>query len=172
MVSPNLLKIRGPDEKSRQTDNIDAVLRPVAQALVVTPIMGAPPPPWIQPSLAAGWATSLAPLALPAYHKDCLGYVHLQGVVTDTTGAPNAGLILTLPMGYRPKQLHLIPGGAATYTVLLLSPDGTLVPATGLPIAANSFVSFDFIFLPEASGASFNASAGGGSSGGGVRPAP
>ena len=82
MAASNFPILRGLDaQQSRTQDNVSQVLTPVAKALQNTPIMGAPPPSWILPSLLNGYASFGLGTAAPAFHRDALGYVHLKGLL-------------------------------------------------------------------------------------------
>jgi len=102
-------KLRGEAHDARTTDNVSAVLNPLAAAVGATPIMGAAPPSWIRPDPVAGFVqlTSIAVgfgVQQTAYHRDALGYTWLKVALTTAAGsAPNAPLF-TLISGYRPEE--------------------------------------------------------------------
>jgi hypothetical protein len=142
-------KLRGEGQNSRVQDNIDATLGPIAKALNATPIMGAPPPAWIRPDLAAGFADFGAPYAAVAYHRDALGYVHVKGLVTSAAGVGAFSTVFTLPIGYRPIERHRYAseGTAGTFQALQLGTDGAIMNVVA--VAAGGYASIEFTFLAE-----------------------
>lgn len=144
MASSSFPILRGPDvQQSRTQDNVNGVLQPVAKAVMNTPIMGAPAPVWVLPDLLNGWVNFGGAFATAAFHKDCLGYVHLRGTIKSGTVGSNA---FVLPMGYRP--LSLLNQGIQTDTGL----GSIAVFATGnLQMSGgNGFANLDFFtFLAE-----------------------
>lgn len=152
MASPStFLKLRDEEHSARVQDNIGATLAPIANALNATPIMGAAPPPWILPSLAAGWANLGAPFAVVGYHRDALGYVHAKGVLTNTSGGalPLGTTIFTLAMGYRPSetQRFSVPGAAVTAQELTITSAG--VVSNNAAVANGAAIDIVFNFLSE-----------------------
>jgi hypothetical protein len=131
---------------ARVQDNINQVLGPLAKAVMATPIMGAPPPPWIRPDLRADFVPT-ANFAVPGYFKDCLGFVHLKGSVTTAAGAGIGTVIFQLPMGYRPAeyQRFSVEGTLSTYQCLQIGPDGFVVPAVAIGAGGNTFLTLSFL---------------------------
>lgn len=152
MAAPSqFLQLRVDELSSRVQDNINATLRPLAEAIGATPIMGAPPPAWIAPSLVNGFANQGLGFAVAGYHKDALGYVHAKGVILDSTAAGIAAntAAFTFGKGYRPAETLLIPayGAAATVQFLSVSPAGVVTVLVAL--AASARLGFYFSFLAE-----------------------
>lgn len=154
MGTPNFPKLRGADgEASRVQDNIDSTLRPMVLALANTPIMGAASPNWIRPDLVGGWANigTIAGInyAIAAFHKDALGYVHMKGLISNAAGVAAGVTMLTLPMGYRPREYNRFVvdfNGGASNTVMV-APTGALW--TEAVVAAGNNISLSIIFLAE-----------------------
>ena len=149
--NPNFGRLYGADpQQSRVQDNVQSVLGPLAKAVQNTPIMGAAPPAWIRPSLLNGF-TAGAPFPLPAYHRDCLGYVHVKGFVTNFTGAPIAGSTdaFVLPPGYRPNEVRSFPSfdGAGASQVVGVTPSGRV--RFLLAVANAGGASLELSFLAE-----------------------
>ncbi len=143
-------KLRGADvQQSRTQDNIAAVLNPLAQALANTPIMGAPPPGWISPSLLNGFSNVGPPFALIGFHLDVLGYFHGKGVLKNTAGCAAGTRILVLPPGYRPAatQRFAVEGTGGTAQFVSITAAGAV--AVELLIAAGGTVDFALTFLAE-----------------------
>lgn len=142
-------RLRGEDQPARAQDNIANTLEPVAQALSVTPIMGAPPPAWIKPDLLADFAP-VTGQAAPGYHKDALGYVHTKGRVSTAAGQAANVAIMVLQSAYRPLEPQSFPvrGNAATYQSLSVASDGTV--SIDVAIAAGGTVDLTFGFLAGA----------------------
>ena len=153
MPSPtSIAKVRTGGDPSRVQDNVGAVLTPLATRLNATPIMGAPPPPWIKPSIiaASGYADGGAPFAFTGYHKDALGYVHARVVLTTAAGAAANTLVFTFEQGWRPSGLMLFlggDGGGATWETTL---DQTGAFKVVTATAAGDLVVTSFSFLAEA----------------------
>ncbi len=61
------------------------------------------------PTFEGTWTDYGGTHAPVGYHKDCLGRVHLRGLVTDDGGAPAQSVIFTLPEGYRPSARLVFP---------------------------------------------------------------
>lgn len=154
MGSPGFPKLRGENAQSSRTqDNISQQLQPIAQALAKTPIMGAPAPGWIAPSLLNGFA-NLGTVggnnyAVAGYHRDALGYVHIKGVVMIAAGAAAGLPIFALPGGYRPAEWNrfAVDGNGATFNALTVHPDGRIWPE--LLIAAGGTIDLAISFLAE-----------------------
>ena len=150
MTASSFTKVRGKSpELDRVQDNIGNVLTPVAKAVNDTPIGGASPPPWIPIAVAAGWQNLGGGNAIPAYHKDALGYVHIKGAILNVSGGPFAGLLFTLPAGYRPAETNdfamSVSGGPAQAVVI--TPTGTVTPDTN--VANNGHCNVSITFLAE-----------------------
>jgi hypothetical protein len=64
------------------------------------------PAPWTAVSLATGWTNYGAEYNAAAYSRTGDGWVHLRGLVKQASGA--AGLVFTLPEGFRPKATWLL----------------------------------------------------------------
>lgn len=78
---------------------------------------------WQTPTLNAGWANMIPTTNNPAgYYKDSTGRVHLRGQVTYTPPSTNtaAGVIYTLPEGYRPQFVE-------TFATIEIEPNDHLV---------------------------------------------
>lgn len=159
--SPNFVKLRGGLDPvtARLQDNIDATLRPVAGALLNTPIMGAPPPAWIQPTLLNGWGndrTAANGFALIAYHRDALGYVHCKGtVINNNVGALAGGAvgsaIMQFPAGYRPAESQRFPvlgnGTGIQFILVDMTNAGLTIPVVN--VISTGTCDFTFSFLAE-----------------------
>jgi hypothetical protein len=141
-------RLRGDGQPARVQDNVGAVLDPIAKALNSTPIMGAAPPAWVKPDLAAGFAQTSGAVAM-GYHKDALGYFHSKGRATHAAGCAANTTLLTLPKGYRPAEAQSFPvrGNAATYQSLTVSLTGAV--SVDVAIAAGGTVDFTISFLVE-----------------------
>lgn len=146
-------KLRDQEHSSRVQDNIDATLRPLAEALNSTPIMGAPPPPWIRPDLLNGFVNLVAVLgglsSIAGYHRDALGYVHVKGTLYHVAGVAAMTPIMVFPPGYRPKETQTFPvkGPGAAIQYINITPDGTVSPIVAL--AGADSCDFAFSFLAE-----------------------
>lgn len=164
MVAPNsTLKLRGEGHDSRTTDNVSAVLNPLAQAVGATPIMGSPPPSWIRADYRSGAAMAatgfldVAPASVAGatpqqtiFHRDALGYVWMHVAAVTAAGVAGGAAMLTLPQAYRPAQPSTMPAFNATtgaLNQLTISVAGVVatVPAVG---AGQSVVGY-FSFLAE-----------------------
>lgn len=149
--SPQFPKLRGADPQgSRTQDSISQQLQPAAVALAATPIMGAPPPPWIYPGLlnTGVWQQRAAPEAKPAYHRDALGYVHARVAVNNVSGVLTAMTLWFLPIGYRPAvRLDFAVTSPETLQIsfIQVEPDGTV---SGIAPAGYSVIGC-FSFLAE-----------------------
>lgn len=143
--------LRGADpQQSRLQDSIQNVLQPVAEALQATPIMGAPPPAWIYATPINGFATpASAAFSRLGYHRDALGYVHVQMSATHAGGTAALSTIFNLPAGYRPLSTLPFAGMAAAGAY-----QGVFVLRTGevqnrLIMAAGAVIYANFSFLAE-----------------------
>lgn len=135
-------------ELSRAQDAVARTLEPLAGAVGRTPIMGAPPPPWLSPAqmLADFAAVAARP---PRYHKDALGYVHGKGAVSTAAGQAAGTPIFLLPQGYLPGEPVYLPVrySAGTVMNLTIQTDGTVLPQQ--LIVAGGSVELTFFFLAE-----------------------
>jgi hypothetical protein len=148
MASNMLTNLRGPDQgANRQTDAISRLVEPVAKAVMATPIMGAKPPAWIRPPLQNGFVDTGQPLAPARYHRDVLGYVHVQGHITSPAGVGAGAEIATLPSGFRPAFGLVFAAKAAAFDVVRLSTAGVM--SIGSALAAGAAITFSFSFLAE-----------------------
>lgn len=145
----SFLKLRGDDQPTRAQDNINASLEPIAKALNATPIMGAPPPSWIRPSvLTGGFSNFGGGFAVVAFHKDALGYVHVKGFTTSVAGSAAFSVIFTLPQGYRPSEVRRFPAEAnGAYQGVQVYFNGDV--SNVIIVAAGGFISTEFSFLAE-----------------------
>lgn len=149
-VNPNFPVIRGPDaQQNRTQDGITNVLGSVAKAVINTPIMGAPPPPWIKPSLLNGWISTTAGIAFISFHKDALGYVHVGGYGTNAAGVAGFTPVFTMPPGYRPNGVRIfaVRGTALSAQFVEVAPDG--IVRTQIVVAAGGDCTFEFSYLAE-----------------------
>ncbi len=146
-------KLRGDgvtEGQSRSQDNVDTVLRPMAQALSKTPIMGAPPPGWTPIVLAAGFAYTTTNQKLPAFQKDALGYVWAGGGgIQHAAGCAAGTTMFTFPIGHRPSSIihFAVKGSGATAQFLEVRSNGDV--QVEVLIAAGGFIDFFFSFLAE-----------------------
>ncbi len=150
MGSPGFPKLRGIDtQASRTQDNIAQQLQPIALALAQTPIMGAPAPAWIAPSLLGGFANFGGAFAVAGYHRDALGYVHTKGTFLVTAGAAAGTQIMLFPSGYRPRELARLSvvGDAGTAQFIEVAPTG--IVTVGVAVPAPGSCDFFFSFLAE-----------------------
>jgi hypothetical protein len=141
-------KLRGSTVESTQArtqDNTDIVLRPIAEALGRTPIMGVAPV-WTALELNPLYTRFDNFYAAPGYYVDALMRVWVKGVLTSAAGAPGGTRIASLPLSARPKegQIYSVNGGAA-YHRISMRPDGDILDLTGT--GAGGSLSIDFSFL-------------------------
>jgi hypothetical protein len=150
MASNSLTNLRGSDAgANRQTDAISASTDPVVQAVRATPIMGAPPPPWVRPSLESGWANVGGGASEAKYHVDALGYVHAQAVLRNAAGVGAFAPVWTFPTGARPAaSLWINAESSGAFTNCHLLPNGQLL-LSAAP-APGATLTLLFIFLAEA----------------------
>jgi hypothetical protein len=151
MASNALTNLRGRDPgANRQTDAISRLVEPVAKAVMATPIMGAKPPVWISAELTGGFA-SFPAVVVPRYHRDALGYVHVQASMITAAGCAAFTTFLMLPKGYRPNSTLIFVGedsfAVSAFVAINVLPNGSMrcVPA----IAAGHVISFCFDYLAE-----------------------
>ena len=150
MVSPYFPVLRGPDpQQSRVQDNVQSVLGPVAKSLQNTPIMGAPPPSWIRPSLLNGWTSDTAGVAVIAFHRDALGYVHVGGYGVNAAGCAGFTTTWTMPMGYRPRDVRIfaVRGTSLGLQFVEVGPSGDV--RTQIAVVAGGNSTFEFSYLAE-----------------------
>jgi hypothetical protein len=153
MGAPTFTIIRTADtDLSRVQDNIARAVNPVLTAVANTPIMGAAPPPWQVPTLQNGFTQTGVTFAIPAFHKDALGYVHGKGKAHSTAGAAASTTIYALPAGYRPNRERCFAqeswtGAAHAFASVHVTPDGRVFPSDA--IAANGDIDVEFSFLAE-----------------------
>lgn len=115
---------------------------------MATPIMGAAPPAWIRPPLQSGFVDNGPPWAPARYHRDALGYVHVQGYVVNPAGTGAGSTIFVFPPGYRPNSdLAFVSNLAGAFAVTAVTSVGVFF---AFPvIAAGAGVTFTFSFLSE-----------------------
>lgn len=151
MASNALTNLRGRDPgANRQTDAIDRLVTPVCKAVMATPIMGAKPPAWIRPQLESGFVDQGVGFAgvdyAPArYHKDALGYVHVQGYVTTPGGVAALSPVFTLPPGYRSRLGLAEVANSGGFAVIVLRETGQLIVAGALGAGAGLTLNFSFL---------------------------
>ena len=148
-----VLRVRGASPAvARQADAVNTAVAPSLRALAATPIMGAPPPAWVQPpSLLNGWVNFGGTYVPARYMKDALGYVQVEAVLKNGTGGSlTAGSTAwKLPPGYLPAYVLSLPaetGGA--YVNVRVLPTGE-VQLNGT-VTSGSSLAFCFSFLAEA----------------------
>lgn len=150
MVASRFPVLRGPDaQQSRVQDNVQALVAPLAKALQNTPIMGAPSPAWIQPSPLNGFANLGGGFVVLRFHRDALGYVHIQGVVTNAVGCALQTAIFTLPLRYRPalSLVQICEATGGTLGSIEVRPTGDV--NTRFVVAAGGYLAFVLDFLAE-----------------------
>lgn len=152
MASNALTNLRGPDPSAnRQTDAISRLVEPVCKAVMATPIMGAKPPAWIRPPFLNGFLDySSAPVIFvqARYHRDALGYVHVQCSVRNPSGAPAYSVVFNLPPGYRANAdmvITVVQNATPVAAVLRANGNLELVPA----MLATDNIHAVFTFLAE-----------------------
>lgn len=144
--------IRGPDaQQSRVQDNIQGVLAPVARALQNTPVMGAPPPAWILVSVLNGFdSPAQAQFDSFAFHKDCLGYVHIKGSAIHAAGTAAFTTLFILPKGYRTLKTRIFAASASGGAVQQAFLTNAGEVQNRVAMAAGSSIYLEFSFLAEA----------------------
>lgn len=147
----SLQKLRQPGQPllSRTQDATAAVLNPLAEAVGATPIMGAPPPPWILPDIVNGYAQAAAPQPLCAFHADALGYVHAKISLTHAAGAAAGTAALVFPKGARPSETLTLSGNDAAGAAVAMTLDGSGNFSNLAVLAAAATVRLVFSFLAE-----------------------
>lgn len=102
---------------------------------------------WINASLGSSYGAAGSSLLVPGYRRDVAGIVFLKGSATYISG--NAGLILTLPLGFRPTGTCRFivfgadTGGGVATTFVSMQSNGQLVWSAG----GYTVISFDQIFF-------------------------
>lgn len=141
------LKLRGDGQPARTQDNIDSTLRPIAEALNITPIMGNAPT-W-QPFPMDPAFASVTGQAAPSFYKDALMQVQTQGRMTTSAGVLAGATIGTFATGLRPKLPISRPvrGNGATYQSVTIAPTG--VVTCDAAIAPGGTIDLGFSFLAE-----------------------
>jgi hypothetical protein len=150
MVTPTRFpRLRGEGQPSRAQDNIAGTLDPVARALAATPIMGAPAPTWIQPSLLGDLTNLGGGNATAGYHKNALGYVWMKGVITSAAGLAGGTQLLQLDMGYRPSETILFPvwSDAGAGQAISVDPSGIVFCQAAVGVAG--WLTLNVSFLAE-----------------------
>lgn len=150
MVTPTRLnQVRTGGAQNRTQDNVARIVEPTVSAVQATPIMGAKPPNWIPFTIltANGWAALGGGNAVPAFHKDALGYVHVKGAWLNTSGGGNSAKCAQLPMGYRPAETNDYPVSVSggNCQALIITPDGFLQPDTAILNNGHMHTSFSFL---------------------------
>ncbi len=135
---------------SRVQDNISATLNPVASALQATPIMGAPPPPWVRPDILNGFSQTASPQPVCAFHLDALDYVHVKLALTHAAGTAAGTSAFILPLGFRPLETLTFMGTDATGVSTSVTVDNAGNVANFNLMAAGDQILASFIFLAEA----------------------
>jgi hypothetical protein len=104
------------------------------------------PPGFVVPTLANGWGIYGGGHLWPAYTKDAMGFVHLQGMVLGgTTGQP----VFTLPAGYRPiGRFEQITYAYPGYAVLGIDTLGNVTVGAYFNGGTNGAVAFNGITFP------------------------
>jgi|ERR1700755_929071 len=143
----SLLRQEGDPLASRLQDNINTVLQPLAKNLNATPIMGAPPPPWIKPDLQGDLANAGGGFATAGYHKDALGYVHVKAVLQTAAGLASGATLFVLLMGFRPSEILRVPDASGVAQSYDVNPDGRITASSA--IAGPAFPQLLFDFLAE-----------------------
>jgi len=119
--------IRGDDaQQSRTQDNISATLEPIAKALQNTPIMGAPPPPLVIPSLLNGFS-AVSGYKL-GYRVSALRELRVTGRVSVAVLTAATTVIFNLPVGLRPSGYkNFAVFGAAAPTAIAVGENGDVL---------------------------------------------
>lgn len=150
MASPRPPVFRGLDPlQSRQADATANTVTPFLTRLAATPIMGAPAPPWIAPTLLTPWANFGGVYAKAGFHKDALGYVHVKGVLSNASGAGTSNVVFVLPVGYRPKETNrfAVEGNAVSAQFISVDAQGNVRPEVA--VAASGSCDITCTFLAE-----------------------
>jgi hypothetical protein len=149
MALPTFTTIRSDDAHvSRVQDNVARAVNPVIQAISTTPIGGSPPPPQQSPSLLNGFTNVLTGYAPFGCHKDCLGYVHVGGLVKNTAGCAAGTSVVLLPPGLRPAQKRaFVVQYSGAFGLIAVDSAGSI--AVQHVIAAGGTLTMEFTFLGE-----------------------
>lgn len=147
-VFPKLRGVGVNEHAARAQDNTDIVLRPLAQALSQTPIMGVAPV-WTALALNSAFANFGGQFATAAYYKDALFRVWSKGVLVTAAGVGAGATVATFPPGFRPRetQRKAVEGNGATVQFISIDPTG--VCAVEVAVGAGGTLDFDFSFLAE-----------------------
>jgi hypothetical protein len=96
-----------------------------------------------QPAFSSGWVNYGSTLATAAFRKDPMGKVQMRGRVMNGT----AGLICTLPVGYRPSSLvqFTAPSNGAAGQIIGVAPDGTVVSSFVAGAGTSNWITLDVI---------------------------
>lgn len=104
---------------------------------------------WITPSYAAGWGDyDAANWYGVRYMKDSLGFVHMKGLIKNTSGATNAAnkVMFNLPVGYRPShQIRILTSAAPAPGVAALD-----IAANGDVYITSAIVANEWVSLTNA----------------------
>lgn len=83
------------------------------------------PPTWIAPTFLNSWTNYGSGLVTAGYHKDTLGYVHIQGTVKNATGPAAWSAIFQIPAGYRPSaQLNFATASNGSFGLAIIDTNG------------------------------------------------
>jgi hypothetical protein len=88
---------------------------------------------WIPVSSSVGYTNSYIDINVnnyqnSAYYKDCFGFVH---VVIGTKNGTNGTSMFTLPAGYRPSGIVIVPVYYTTVGYVIFNTNGTVVTSPG-----------------------------------------
>ncbi len=84
---------------------------------------------WSTPTFTNGWVNFGGTEAVARYHKDALGYVHIEGLIK--SGTMN-NVAFTLPTGYRPEyNLNIITVSNDAFAKLQITSGGAVIPMLG-----------------------------------------
>lgn len=104
---------------------------------------------WQTATLGTGWigfdAGGPSGFGFPQYMKDSLGFVHVRGLIKNSSGSSNTSssnsLLLTLPAGYRPGQSMRMPViNSDTFGDIDFKSDGTVVIASTMTVTSGGWV--------------------------------
>jgi hypothetical protein len=149
MGSPQFPKVRTGGDASRTQDNIAGQLSPVARAVASSPMLDGTLPTWQRLSLTPDFVNNTtANVAAVAWHKDSLGYVHLQGNADTAAGQAAGFVFVTLPAGARPRNNQYLPvAGNGTVIWVIIRPTGTI--ELGSAVGAGSGLALSGSFLAD-----------------------
>lgn len=148
--SPNFPKLRVGGDASRTQDNISQQVQPIASAVAATPLLSGTLPSWIRLSLLADFVNvGGVGVPLAGYHKDAMGYVHFQGLISSAAGQAAGTAVFTLPSGVRPVSFQwlTVKGNAATYQNLAVNPNGSVT--IDVAVAAGAGLALGGSFLAD-----------------------